>query len=404
MQPRQPRFTFGIWVVVMVVSILVIGLLGVLPNGWVLPTTVRWVAIGAIITGFMILLGRQIHRRIDGILIDTSYKISLSRVQLIMWTVVAFSALLAIGLERNRLVLTGVVTDPEYRALDIGFPPELLLALGISTASLATSSVITQNKKESASSRRIELLEDERIMAARDQAEAQARISAAQQEVQLATNEENRLRTDLANYQEQQQALQMQMEQLRMAASPAGQPSLSPTDATDLPEDALETVPAVSPAETLQTIQDQLELIEMQRVRAQAGIQATRERAALAAQREADARALFERATRDLARIDEATRNKVGVIYRNESPEQASWLDIFRGDEISNYQVVQVSKIQMFFFTIAIVLSYSVLLWALMNNAEAMSQNSLNLPEFSDTLNGLLALSHAGYLVVKGTG
>ncbi len=404
MQPRQPRFTFGIWVVVMVVSILVIGLLGVLPNGWVLPTTVRWVAIGAIITGFMILLGRQIHRRIDGILIDTSYKISLSRVQLIMWTVVAFSALLAIGLERNRLVLTGVVTDPEYRALDIGFPPELLLALGISTASLATSSVITQNKKESASSRRIELLEDERIMAARDQAEAQARISAAQQEVQLATNEENRLRTDLANYQEQQQALQMQMEQLRMAASPAGQPSLSPTDATDLPEDALEAVPAVSPAETLQTIQDQLELIEMQRVRAQAGIQATRERAALAAQREADARALFERATRDLARIDEATRNKVGVIYRNESPEQASWLDIFRGDEISNYQVVQVSKIQMFFFTIAIVLSYSVLLWALMNNAEAMSQNSLNLPEFSDTLNGLLALSHAGYLVVKGTG
>ncbi len=404
MQPRQPRFTFGIWVVVMVVSVLVIGLLGVLPNGWVLPTTVRWVAIGAIITGFMILLGRQIHRRIDGILIDTSYKISLSRVQLIMWTVVAFSALLAIGLERNRLVLTGVVTDPEYRALDIGFPPELLLALGISTASLATSSVITQNKKESASSRRIELLEDERIMAARDQAEAQARISAAQQEVQLATNEENRLRTDLANYQEQQQALQMQMEQLRMAASPAGQPSLSPTDATDLPEDALEAVPAVSPAETLQTIQDQLELIEMQRVRAQAGIQATRERAALAAQREADARALFERATRDLARIDEATRNKVGVIYRNESPEQASWLDIFRGDEISNYQVVQVSKIQMFFFTIAIVLSYSVLLWALMNNAEAMSQNSLNLPEFSDTLNGLLALSHAGYLVVKGTG
>src|SRR5690606_5240943 len=183
---------------------------GVLPNGWVLPTTVRWVAIGAIITGFMILLGRQIHRRIDGILIDTSYKLSLSRVQLIMWTVVAFSALLAIGLERNRLVLTGAVTDPEYRALDIGFPPELLLALGISTASLATSSVITQNKKESASSRRIELLEDERVHAAREQEAAQARISAAQQEVQLATNEENRLRTDLANYQEQQQALQMQ--------------------------------------------------------------------------------------------------------------------------------------------------------------------------------------------------
>src|SRR5690606_28230139 len=136
-------------------------------------------------------------------------------------------------------------------------------------------------------------------------------------------------------YQEQQQALQTQMEQLRMAASPAGQPSLSPAaDTSDLPEDALEAVPAISSAETLQTIQDQLELIEMQRVRAQAGIQATRERAALAAQREADARALFERATRDLARIDEATRNKVGVIYRNESPEQASWLDIFRGDEI----------------------------------------------------------------------
>lgn len=405
MQLRQPRFTFGIWVVIMVVGILVIGLAGVLPNGWTIPTPVRWVAIGAIIVAFMILLGRQIHGRLDGILIDTSYKISLSRVQLIMWTVVAFSALLAIGLERNRLVLTGQITHPEYNALDIHFPPELLLALGISTASLATSSVITQNKKESASSRRIELLEDERIQAARDQADAQTLISAAQQEVQLATNEENRLRSELASYDERQQMLRTQMEQLRMALSAAGQPSLSPAgDTTDLPEEALEAVPAVSPAETLQTIQDQLEQIEMQKVRAQAGIQAIRERAALAAQREADARALFERATRDLARIDDATRNKIGVIYRNESPEQASWLDIFRGDEISNYQVVQVSKIQMFFFTIAIVLSYAVLLWALMSNAEAMSGPSLDLPEFSDTLNGLLALSHAGYLVVKGTG
>jgi hypothetical protein len=39
-----------------------------------------------------------------------------------------------------------------------------------------------------------------------------------------------------------------------------------------------------------------------------------------------------------------------------------------------------------------------------MSNQEMMQMNQISFPPFSDTLNALLGLSHAGYLVVKSAG
>jgi len=111
----------------------------------------------------------------------------------------------------------------------------------------------------------------------------------------------------------------------------------------------------------------------------------------------------LKRAEEELTRIDQAKRNKEGLIHKNSTPEEADWIDMFRGDEVGNYQVVDVSKVQMFFLTIAIVVTYGVLLW-LSLAPEILKKAAFAFPSFPESMNALLGLSHAGYLVIKGSG
>ena len=67
----------------------------------------RWLLIIAVIVAFVAaLLGKRIHNRYDGILVDTRSRL-VSRVQLVLWTVLAFSAFSRHCLERNRMLLAG---------------------------------------------------------------------------------------------------------------------------------------------------------------------------------------------------------------------------------------------------------------------------------------------------------
>jgi hypothetical protein len=95
----------------------------------------------------------------------------------------------------------------------------------------------------------------------------------------------------------------------------------------------------------------------------------------------------------DASRVDTQ-----GVLVVNTTPEQAQWADLFKGEETGNAALLDIAKIQMFYFTIVIVLTYAVAL------GTALRQSTGQLSAFPDLDRGMIALlgiSHAGYLTSK---
>ncbi len=99
---------------------VVFGLLGFIP------LAVRWLLIMAVFIGLLVLIGREITGRpgettrrgraafqpgrADGVLIDLRNKVSLSRLQLVMWTVIVLSAWVTLALHRVIPVLQGQIS------------------------------------------------------------------------------------------------------------------------------------------------------------------------------------------------------------------------------------------------------------------------------------------------------
>ncbi len=96
---------------------------------------------------------------------------------------------------------------------------------------------------------------------------------------------------------------------------------------------------------------------------------------------------------------DVMDKNREGVLYANPSIADAKFTDVFEGDEISNTSFVDLSKVQMFWFTVIAALSYVILTVALIGSKYPGSIT--NLPELSEGLIGILLISHAGYLANK---
>ena len=77
--------------------------------------------------------------------------------------------------------------------------------------------------------------------------------------------------------------------------------------------------------------------------------------------------------------------------------EEASWQDLFRGDETGNFPYLDLAKIQMFFFTVVLVVVYGVGIAHLLAGSAAVTA----LPEMDSSMIALLGISHAGYLANK---
>lgn len=86
-----------------------------------------------------------------------------------------------------------------------------------------------------------------------------------------------------------------------------------------------------------------------------------------------------------------------GRAVLNASPEQASWADLFRGDESGNAATASLGKFQMFYFTLIAVVSYGYLLARMFGAAAPAGA----FPDVSAGLLGLLGISHSGFLVEK---
>jgi len=87
-----------------------------------------------------------------------------------------------------------------------------------------------------------------------------------------------------------------------------------------------------------------------------------------------------------------------GQIVKNKSIDEASFADLFRGENVENFMLLDMAKIQMFFFTLLLVLAYSSSIGAALVNSELTS-----LPDVGAGMLPLLGISHAGYLASKVT-
>ncbi|MDN5213255.1 hypothetical protein QQ020_14395 [Fulvivirgaceae bacterium BMA12] len=105
--------------------------------------------------------------------------------------------------------------------------------------------------------------------------------------------------------------------------------------------------------------------------------------------------------------------NTNGQIIVNRSIDNAGISDLFKGEETGNAAAVDLAKIQMFFFTIIIMMAYIVLLctdivgYEILDKAtkvetlKILNKAGFNFPALDDSMLALLAISHTGYLVNK---
>lgn len=90
-----------------------------------------------------------------------------------------------------------------------------------------------------------------------------------------------------------------------------------------------------------------------------------------------------------------------GKILVNEKPEDASWTDIFKGEETGNGANLDLAKIQMFFFTLVTWSLYALALGSLLRNVTHTTAAITAFPPVDQSMVALLAISHAGYLANK---
>lgn len=386
MQAKMP-----FWLILLLIAaIMVVGLVGDFSP------QARWVAILAMIAGFLVLIGMRLNGRWDGILIDSRFKMSLARFQICLWTLVVFSAFFTIALERNRRT-----ADENFDPLKIVFPAQLLLALGISTASLAGASVIKNVKKERESGRSLDLVTAEREGLMKKQQEALKAKNDSTDSVRKLSVAKNDLRKSLDAAEAGVSRLQEEVSKKQAEVSAVEESIAREGSSEDLRE-ALKRAERELEQSKADLAKEKASLDAFKK-RYEAGVSGITEKANRAAKEEELANITYERATEELKKIDELMKKKEGLIHKNDKPEDADWIDIFRGDEIGNYNIIDVSKIQMFLLTIAIVFTYAVRIWISINEKN-LSLVQYDFPAITDTMNALLGISHAGYLTVKGTG
>jgi hypothetical protein len=101
--------------------------------------------------------------------------------------------------------------------------------------------------------------------------------------------------------------------------------------------------------------------------------------------------------------------DQIGSIDRNVTVGEASWADLFMGEEAANRDVVDISRLQQLVITVLLVVSYAKLLW----DKLGIAMGTMDMPEVSNGVpaNGmtghgflwLLGISHGAYLAYKAT-
>jgi len=94
---------------------------------------------------------------------------------------------------------------------------------------------------------------------------------------------------------------------------------------------------------------------------------------------------------------DLVTKRVDGVVYRNEKLAEASLSELFTGEEVSNFDVVDLTRLQAFFFTVILVLTYAINAVGYLAKADTVTE----LPSLGASGLSLLAISTGIYLTGK---
>lgn len=398
------RYRSTFYIIGTVFLILLFGLIGALP------LQLRWLLVILTFFGLLAAVGREITGtqqdvqlrsgrtetrftpgRADGVLVDSRNKISLSRLQLVLWTVIVLSAWTTLALHRVIPVLQGrllasnqalvgevagilagtgeagdadlqragalleqltgqAIEDPTadetvqrlYAPLDIAIPREILVALGISIASLAGAGMIKTNQ------------------ATNDMGRGQ----------EVATNRTESARMRAADMNNALESMQQSAQTLEM---------MTGGEVESLGGDPVDDATLAAARARLATLETELRA----------------------------ARAATERANLRAAELVEAQSQAVGDLHANPASSDARWSDMLRGDSIANFQFTDLGKVQMFLFTVVLVFAYAALIWSIMSMPQAARVlqvvPGISLPAFSESLVITMALSHGGYLATKTT-
>jgi hypothetical protein len=101
----------------------------------------NWLIDLGTLLAFIVIVGIVGKGRLEGVLIDERNKMSLSRLQTVLWSVVIIGSMVAFALIR----LKAGALDP----LNVSVPDALLVAVGITTTALAGSPIIRSVKEQS---------------------------------------------------------------------------------------------------------------------------------------------------------------------------------------------------------------------------------------------------------------
>jgi hypothetical protein len=151
-QPKElPKQTKSTWkpthTVALVVLIAAIFVVGLIPSNQAIPGfnppehgLVAWLVIMVLLGACCLVIGLGTTGLWRGLLIDSRNRMSLSRLQLLLWTVLVLSAFLTVAMFNIR-------EDPMADPLNIKVPAQVWGLLGISTTSFVTAATIKSQKK-----------------------------------------------------------------------------------------------------------------------------------------------------------------------------------------------------------------------------------------------------------------
>jgi hypothetical protein len=99
-----------------------------------------WIITLLLLGSALMIAGMAVRRRVDGIFIDRDNRISLSRFQLILWTVLLVSALMTAG-------LTNALSPDDLTPLQIEIPPQIWALLGLGAFTAVAAPAIKDAKR-----------------------------------------------------------------------------------------------------------------------------------------------------------------------------------------------------------------------------------------------------------------
>lgn len=129
----RPVHTWGLIAIVAVIATVGIALPANVEQLMFLgeSTLLAWIVIALLMALFGVVAGHGVTDCAQGVLIDDRHRLSLSRLQMLLWSVLVLSGYMAAALAN--------IGRGAEKPLDVAIPSELLLAMGISTASLVAA-------------------------------------------------------------------------------------------------------------------------------------------------------------------------------------------------------------------------------------------------------------------------